>query len=306
MSNQTFKPATEADRKRLKVPPAWTDVVVAVGAGKVRAKGRDGKGRAQAIYSASHTTNALNAKFKRLQRFNAKLPAIMRRTMKDLGGEQGEEASVLRLIYLSGFRNGGDDGNGKVKAYGASNLRAEHIAVEGDTVRFDFIGKLGVRQQHEIRDAGLAADLAARKATADSRDGALFATTAPRVLAYLKRSGDFKVHDLRTWNATELALAAVASTPAPQTALAFWIARDTVGDLVAAKLGDTRKIVLESYIDSAVFAGWRTQLNINENETRPKIKKSKAALHAGTTGTNGSVLQALQNFTAKQAALIAA
>lgn len=297
----SFHPATADERKALKVPPAWTDVQVADDKhSKVLARGRDAKGRTQAVYSAKHTKAALKDKFRRLVKFNAKLPAIMRRVQKDLArGNDREEAAVLRLIYLSGFRNGGDDSTGKVKAYGASNLLAEHVTIKGDVVTFDFIGKLGVRQQHEIRDAGLATDLFVRK----HRGGALFNTDSAKVLRYLKRSGNFKVHDFRTWNATELALAAVETMSAPDTVKAFWLLRDSIGDLVAKKLGDTRKIVLDSYINPSVFAAWRTQLNIDENEARPKIKKAKAAEVPGTDATDDPVLAA---FASRQRSLLQA
>jgi len=296
-----FRPASSEERKALRIPPAWTGVEVADSSdSKVQARGRDGKGRLQCIYSAAHTAAALRGKFSRLVKFNAKLPTILKRVQKDLAGPDAEEAAVLRLVYFSGFRNGGDSGNGKVKAYGASNLLAEHVTVEGDVVTFDFIGKLGVRQQHEIRDAGLAADLAARKA----RGGNLFDTDSAKVLRYLKKSGNFKVHDFRTWNATELALTATQTLPSPKTAEEFWAARDMIGDLVAKKLGDTRKIVLDCYINPSVFAAWKNKLNINEKETRPKVKKTKAAtFDGGSDAENGQVFAA---FAARQNRLQAA
>jgi DNA topoisomerase IB len=121
----------------------------------------------------------------------------------------------LRLIRATAFRNGGDDNTGDVKAYGASNLSAKHVSFDGDTTNFDFTGKLGVRQQHSLTDPEITADLKRRS----ERGGRLFNTDDGKVRAYLKQAGgDFKVHDFRTWNATNLAKKLVTPGDAPNTA----------------------------------------------------------------------------------------
>ena len=201
---QGYHPASDDERKALGIPPAWADVHVADDPNAARiAVGKDSKGRTQSRYSTAHTSEAQAQKFTRLQQFNDALPGVMDRVNDSLATGHGEEeAAVLRLIHQTGFRNGGDeDTGGAVKAYGASNLRAEHVRFDGDTTHFDFTGKLGVRQQHSLTDPEITADL--RERAADG--GALFNTTDARVRDYLKQSGDFKVHDFRTWNATDLA-----------------------------------------------------------------------------------------------------
>jgi DNA topoisomerase-1 len=160
-------PATEEDRKRLRIPPAWTDVVVSNDTtAPLQAKGKDAKGRWQSIYSAEHSAAQLAAKFERGKRVHAAMPRLIASTRQGLQ-EGVEEASVIRLIYLTGFRNGGEGDTGaKVKAFGATTLLGQHVSIEGDVVSFDFTGKLGVQQKHQIQDAGLAQDLSQRKAAA--------------------------------------------------------------------------------------------------------------------------------------------
>lgn len=262
------------------IPPAWTNVEYFPDSEKLLVKGRDAKGRNTAIYSSKHEQQQLAEKFARNKRVDAEMPKILEGIRKGIiAGD--EEASVLRLIYLSGFRNGGEgDGNAKTKAYGASTLMAEHVTIDGNLVTFDFIGKLGVRQQHAIVDAGLASDLSERK----KRGGKLFNTDATKVLAYFKKiSGnqDFIVHDLRTWNATELAKTVIKQEKAPQSSNEYWNIRDDVADIVARKLGDTREIVLGSYIDPIVFAEWAENAKINSDESRPKRSKAKADVGDG-------------------------
>jgi DNA topoisomerase IB/predicted RNA methylase len=278
-------PATEEDRKRLRIPPAWTDVTVSNDTtAPLQAKGKDAKGRWQSIYSAEHSAAQLAAKFERGKRVHAAMPRLIAATRQGLQ-EGVEEASVIRLIYLTGFRNGGEGDTGaKVKAYGATTLLGQHVSIEGDVVSFDFTGKLGVEQKHQIQDAGLAQDLGQRKASAGD-DGRLFATSPDKVLNYLRSitEADFKVHDLRTWNATALAAGLINAEAAPTTPAEYWLRRDAVADIVAKKLGDTRKIVLESYIDPIVFAKWQESASVSDASDRPKLSK-KAVRELGDAG----------------------
>lgn len=273
-----FREATPEDRKALKIPPAWMDVQVAVDAGaRLVATGRDAKGRTQRLYSAEHTEQALVQKFLRQREFNTALPDLIDRIERDLNGRQREEASVLRLIALTGFRVGGSaETLAKVKAYGASTLRPEHVKIEGDTVHFDFTGKLGVRQEHSVTDALLARDLERR--ITSGRD-VLFNTNDTRVRNYLHSiSGRkaFKVHDFRTWNATEVARRAIENIEPPTTAEEYWTRRDEVGDIAARKIGDTRLIALETYVDPLVFEDWRIGAGVEENAQRPRQARRKA------------------------------
>jgi DNA topoisomerase IB len=281
-----FREASPEERKSLRIPPAWTDVHISEDPdARLIAVGRDSKGRTQRIYSAAHTESQLIAKFIRQRDFNAKLPDILNRVESDIKqGRNVEEASVLRLIAQTGFRVGGEaDTGGKVKAYGASTLRPEHVKIDGDTVHFDFTGKLGVRQEHSVTDAQLARDIEARI----ERGGPLFRTTDARVRNYLQRiAGDYKVHDFRTWNATDAARKAIEDRPAPKSPEEYWRERDEVGDIAARKIGDTRKIALETYVDPLVFEGWRESAGVKANDQRPRQARRKAGDVQTTTAAN--------------------
>jgi DNA topoisomerase IB len=41
-------------------------------------------------------------------------------------------------------------------SYGIATLRRKHVNVKGDLIEFDFPGKSGVRQQHQLRDRQVA------------------------------------------------------------------------------------------------------------------------------------------------------
>ncbi len=224
-------------------------------------KGTDSKGRGQTIRSSEADAKGLASKFERGKRVNSAIPKIVEAVNTAIA-TGSEEAAVVRLIYLTGFRNGSEKNTGaKVKAYGATTLRGEHVSIEGDTVTFDFTGKLGVRQLHVVADAALADDMRRRK----ERGGPLFDTRADKVIAFLRKASrlnDIKAHDLRTWNATELARHIINTEAAPTDEVDYWLKRDAVADIVARKLGDTRSVVLERYIDPIVFAEWQESAKV--------------------------------------------
>ena len=262
-----FTEATEEQRKKLRIPPAWTDVHIAEDPNSsLQAIGTDSKGRKQYRYSAAHTEKQSVAKFARGQAFNEELPQIVERFNAELknGGPHVEEAAVLALIYKTGFRVGGSDDTGADKqAYGASTLLSDHVKVEGSTVKFDFIGKKGVKITKTLDDPEIANDIAKRA----SRGGKLYDTSDAKVLSYLHTiDGEFKVKDFRTWNACGVALEVISKTPPPSTPEEFKKAVLFVGKRVADHLGNTPSVALTSYIDPRVFQEWETNLKTRQSQ----------------------------------------
>ncbi|MCR4340786.1 MAG: phage minor head protein [Gemmatimonadaceae bacterium] len=251
----SYRPATAEDLKRLKVPPAWTDVRVATDPNaKLQVIGHDAKGRAQYRYSAEHTAAASRAKFERIRKFEKDLPKFLPRIQAD--AKTGvEEAAALKLIHRTGLRVGSDrDTLAKVKAYGASTLRAEHVTINGSQIKLLFTGKKGTTINRVIDDKELADMLAPRVA----RGGRLFATDDKRIRDYLHGASGKKYtpKDFRTRVGTQEGLAAVRSMPAPKTQAEYNRARREVGKHVSVVLGNTPTVALESYVDPRVFQEW--------------------------------------------------
>lgn len=266
-----MRAATDADRKRLKIPPAWTDVRVSHDPeARVQAVGKDKKGKSQYKYSDAHHAQQHAAKFARIREFDKVQEGLHQRIKADLagGGKDAEHAAVLHLQHRMAFRIGSDaDTKTTHKAHGASNLTAEHVRLDGDTVHFDFIGKEGKRQEHSVHDPELARMIGERAA----KGGRLFNTNDAKVRQYLKKiDGDFIPHDFRSWNATAMARTLAAAMPVPKNEKEYVKQRNEVADHVAKRLGDTRSVVLQSYIDPEVFREW--------DHVAPKAGKGKAEM----------------------------
>lgn len=243
------------------IPPAWTEVRVAVDpTAPLQVTGKDAAGRIQRRYSAEHTASASQAKYQRARAFNEVLPNAMKGIRAETDGGS-DEALILELIERTGFRIGSTAETGaKVKAYGASTLRAEHVRIEGTTIHFDFIGKEGVRQVHSLTDSRLATLLAQRVARSELvTDRMLFPTaSATKVRLMLKKHAgqDFLVKDLRTNVANRVALEEISKLETPTNMTEFKKARMSVARAVSRVLGNKPEQALESYIDPRIFGQW--------------------------------------------------
>jgi DNA topoisomerase-1 len=149
-----------ADLKRideLKIPPAWSDAWInAAAGGAVQAIGRDTAGRLQSLYHANHVRRQEARKFRRLIKFAEALPrmrATVASNIKQPGlGREPVMAAMLRILSTCFLRPGSEVYAGENGSFGLATLRPRHVKVKGDVVQFDFTGKSGVQQQHQLKD----------------------------------------------------------------------------------------------------------------------------------------------------------
>lgn len=252
-----MRPATPDDRARLKIPPAWTQVVVATDPTvEQQARGRDSGGKHQYRYTPEHDQQQADKKFARIRELHKVIPQLDAALARD--SETNDTAAAVYLMRKMGVRNGGSTTNAKVKAYGATNLEVRHVVVEGDSVRLDFIGKEGVHQDHEVTDPRLKQLLLDRVKGKQPTDR-LFKTSSAKTLAYVKKetgNDDFIIHDLRTYLATNKALEFMAGISPPQEQAEFKEKQALVAKLVSEILGNQPEMALKSYISPTVWSTW--------------------------------------------------
>ena len=249
--------------KKLGIPPGWKEVRVNPDPeGDLLAIGRDAKGRLQPIYSERFAATQAEAKFLRVQQLAMEYDAISAQNEKDRRSrdpKKRDNADCAFLVMRTGLRPGSDaDTGADVKAYGATNLRAEHVVIEKGKTFLRFTGKKGVKINLEMDDPEVVKMLRRRKA--DSTDGTLFPTTSDKALLDYTRTldgGHFKTKDFRTHLGTATAMQEAAKVEKPTDAKSYKQAVMNVAKKVAAKLGNTPTIALQSYINPVVFASWR-------------------------------------------------
>jgi len=252
----------------LKIPPAWQSVRVNPDPdAALWVTGVDAAGRPTAIYAPAFAATQAAEKFARVEALAAERDAVMAQiaaAQRSPHPATREAADCLALIAATGIRPGSDrDTRAKVKAYGATTLEGRHVTRRDGQVVLSYTGKKGVALTIPIEDPAVARMVWAR-AQAAGPTGRLFDTqdTALRRFSGTLDHARFHPKDFRTAQGTSLAAALVAAAPAPTTPQAYARAVRGVAQAVAARLGNTPTVALNSYIAPQVFAPWRAQAGV--------------------------------------------
>ena len=258
---------TLARIRALVLPPAWTDVWIATDArAHLQATGRDAAGRKQYRYHPMWTAERDSTKYHRLLAFAEVLPAIRRRTRRDLMGpvccRPRVLATVVELLARTYIRIGNEEYARKHKSHGLTTLQDRHVTIRGHKMHFAFRGKSGVFQSIEIEEPRLA--LAVRQCQ-DLPGQTLFqyldddkkrrSLSSSDINAYLKdvTGGKFTAKDFRTWAGTLSAAQALDTMEPPESKTAAQRSIVRAVDQVAGVLGNTRAVCRKCYIHPAVL-----------------------------------------------------
>jgi len=266
------KRPTFADRTRIRslvLPPGWTDVAVSGSASSaLQAVGRDRAGRWQYVYHPARVRARERAKRERLIAFIQAQPALRAAIRRGLRGtELSRErvlCAILRILSISFLRPGSAVYARENDTYGLSTLRPRHVAVHGDRVRFDFPGKGGKRQQHELVDRSVAAVLRGLLRTPSREvfrfradDGTMINVRRRDINAFLREltGRGFTAKDFRTWAGTLLCAARLARRVDDAPAGVSERRRRVREELreVAAALGNTPAVCRASYVCPTVI-----------------------------------------------------
>jgi DNA topoisomerase-1 len=267
-NGRTIRDATEVKRlNALAVPPAWTDVWICPDRrGHLQATGRDARGRKQYRYHPQWRAARDETKYDRMAAFASALPAIRARTSADLArrGLPREKvvATVVQLLEKSLIRVGNDEYAKQNGSFGLTTMRDTHVNVRGETLRFEFRGKSGVRHAVNVDDRRLARIVRQCRDIPGQElfqymgdDGRRRRIGSGDVNAYLKAitGQDFTAKDFRTWAGTVLACTALRELEAAETSATA--KRNVVRaiEAVAGVLGNTVAVCRKSYIHPIVI-----------------------------------------------------
>ncbi len=256
----------------LKLPPAWSDVFVAPRAKvKLQAIGKDKAGRWQYRYHPHFRQRQENAKYRRLLRFAEALPKLRAAVDRDLRRPGLPRDKVLALavhvLATCFMRAGSQVYADKNKSYGIATVKARHVKVEGDLVRFDYPGKSGQRQVRQLRDRRVARLVKHLLAVRGpdllkfvEEGGAIVDVRRRHINEYIRRvaGGPFTAKDFRTWAGTlicacELARHHASAVPGRTDRKKLVVAAVKA---TAARLGNTPAVCRSSYIVPAIVDGF--------------------------------------------------
>lgn len=252
--------------KALGLPPAWKNVIVSPDPNAdLQAIGVDQQGRKQYVYSEKFVDSQAAMKHARVKAMTEEMPSIMQQVMAAQSSRDTRVKALgdlTDLVMKMGIRPGSTaDTKAKKQAYGATTLEGRHVVSGPDGVHLVFTGKSGKDLDLPVTDAVLAKMLVARAKAAGPKNR-LFGNVSEKDLLNFSHSlgsGRFKTKDFRTLLGTDIALKTIAMMPAPQNMEQYRRAVNAIGDAVSEKLGNTRAIALQSYINPMVFSDWRAQ-----------------------------------------------
>jgi DNA topoisomerase-1 len=299
--------------RKLAIPPAWTEVWICPDPnGHIQATARDAKGRKQYRYHPLFRAARDETKFGRMLRFSEILPGLRDRLEHDMARpglpRHKVLATLVRLLEQTHIRVGNDEYARQNRSYGLTTLRRRHVAIRGDTLRFEFRGKSGVPHSVRFTDRRIAriVQRCIELPGADlfqylDGDGRRETVTSADLNEYLREiTGlDTSAKDFRTWAGTMLAARALREVgPAANEREARRNVNRAL-DQVARRLGNTRAVCRKYYVHPAILQAYMAGLVAPPPPEPPpgeRIKRERpsAALRQEEAG----VLQFLQRHGA--------
>src|SRR5439155_22551795 len=213
---QLVRDARTLERIRLlAIPPAWTDVHIAVSPrNEVQAWGMDAKSRKQYRYHARAVERGQLRKYYRVRELAKELPELRRRIRRHASSREPTKhavaAAVVQLVSESFFRIGSERYLEENRTFGIATLLKRHVEIEKGRATFTYVGKRSIRQRQIVANRSLARLVARHLGSPGARlfryrDGRHWRDLTSRdVNAYLQdRLGvPFSAKDFRTWGGT--------------------------------------------------------------------------------------------------------
>jgi DNA topoisomerase I len=257
--------------RALAIPPAWEEVWICTDPlGHIQATGVDMRGRKQYRYHDLWRERRDRQKFESMVEFARSLPKLRDRVQRDLRKRRISRERVLacavRLLDRGFFRIGSEGYAEENETYGLATMRKRHVAVNGESVVFDYEAKGGARRVQVVGDrsiAGLVKTLRTRPGGGHEllayRNGSSWRDVrSTDINDYIKETlgEEHSAKDFRTWNATVLAAVVLAASARERDLSTKGgrarAKRDAVKQ-VARYLGNTPAVCRASYIDPRVF-----------------------------------------------------
>lgn len=261
-------PELYARVRALGIPPAWTDVRIALHPRHhIQAMGKDAAGRLQYIYHPDWEVRRSRRKQQQLALLSEALPRIRRRVRTDLEAEAGSRELALALgvalIDSTAMRVGRERYLEAHGTRGAGTLFTRDVTMSGDTVSIRFPAKSGKKASYSLSEARVAAAIRKVKTIPGARllmyrngEGKPKAIRTEDLSRYLRDIAGVAVtaKDFRTLHASALAAEALAKLEPAESASDRKRQMAAVTREVATFLQNTPAICRASYIAPCLYA----------------------------------------------------
>lgn len=274
----------------LVIPPAWTEVWICKSPkGHLQVTGRDAKGRKQYIYHPQWQEARNLTKFGRMIEFGHALSKLREQLHHDITSRKLDRrkvtALVLSIMDNALIRIGNRHYAKSNDSYGLTTLRDKHVKINGNSVKFSFVGKKGVAQQIDLKDRRLARLVKKCKDIPGydlfqyfDENGERQTLESGDVNEYLREatSHDFSAKDFRTWGGTVLMVKCLEAVLDENPELDKEKAIKAAVKDVAKGLGNTPSVCSKYYIHPEVINLFREDRLVNylkrHDPSKPKTR----------------------------------
>ena len=152
-------------------------------------------------------------------------------------------------------------------SFGLTTLRDKHVQIDSNTVKFEFIGKKGIKHQIDLKSRKLANLVKKCREIPGydlfqyyDKDGSHHTVSSTDVNNYLKQitEQDFTAKDFRAWSGTKHALSLFRNIGQFETKTDCNKKVIEVIDSVSSKLGNTRSVCKKYYVHPSVIASYES------------------------------------------------
>jgi DNA topoisomerase-1 len=297
----------------LVIPPAWKEVWISPRpTAKLQATGVDAAGRRQYLYHPDYRAAQEEAKFDKLVRFAAALPAFREAMSNHMEQEPMSPewacAVAVRLINLGWFRVGDERYAKAHKTFGITTLRKSHVSVRGSRIAFRFRGKHRIWVRTAVVDSELSEAMrellkapGGRRLFRYRLEGELYNLTARRLNDYISEfmGEEFTAKDFRTWGGTLIAAVALAERGPAETVSEAKRAITAVMRTVGEQLGNTPAVARSSYVSPGVVEQYLDGRTIDD--FRPRHLRVVGARDMGLNLEEQAVVSLLRSWRIRRA-----
>lgn len=299
LDGQPIKDRQERERlDKIGIPPAWTDVWISpYPNGHILTTGRDAKGRKQYRYHPDWNAIRNETKFSRMVEFGKCLPKIREMTEKHIQQPELTRekilAAVVRLLEKTLIRIGNMEYARDNEHYGLTTMKDDHVAVKGERVRFEFVGKSGQEHSIDLYDKRLARIIKESQEIEGydlfqyyDEQGHPHAIGSGDVNTYLREitGENFSAKDFRTWGGSVLAVNSLCELPECETETEAKKNTAQAIKAVAKGLGNTPAVCRKYYVHPAVITAYadrsihRILAKQQDTESKYGLSKAESAL----------------------------
>jgi DNA topoisomerase-1 len=259
--------------KHLVIPPAWENVwICKLENGHLQATGLDVKKRKQYKYHPQWNALRNQTKFFKLLDFGKSMPAIRSQLEKDLSlpGLPLEKvlAAVVSLMERTNIRVGNNFYEKLYGSFGLTTLKDKHVKIEGNQLKFSFVGKKGISHNITIKNKKLSnivqkcRDIPGKELFQYyDNEGVRHSIDSGMVNDYIRNisGGEFTAKDFRTWAGTIKAFLALKAIGCCDTVTETKRRIVEALDQVSEHLGNTRTVCKKYYVHPVILSMYESK-----------------------------------------------